>query len=69
MCRIVYVFINIHFRAKETSENLSQMAINAVYTQEAKEKENLSGTDHERTGEDSEATRNRVDDQAVSDKR
>ena len=65
MCRIVYVFINIHFRAKETSENLSQMAINAVYTQEAKEKENLSGTDHERTGE--EATSN--SDEAVSDKR
>ena len=34
MCRIVYVFINIHFRAKETSENLSQMAITAVYVQE-----------------------------------
>ena len=64
MCRIVYVFINIHFRAKETSENLSQMAINAVYTQEAKEKENLSGTDHERTGE--EATSNSVDHEAVS---
>ena len=63
MCRIVYVFINIHFRAKETSENLSQMAINAVYTQEAKEKE----TDPERTGK--EATSNSVDHEAVSDKR
>ena len=63
MCRIVYVFINIHFRAKETSENLSQMAINAVYTQEAKEKE--KETDPERTGE--EATSNSVE--AVSDKR